>query len=442
MNAILAGFLGIVAMEYMGLGYQIPVLQKLMITTLLPVLMFIYVATKYGMSEVWGSRQIKILLAFILLTALAMLHGLVQRYAIDPLKQQIGYLLLLIVGFYALRTITALRIFILFFVVIHAYGVIKNADKFGQSERAGEFKSVGYFMGDGNDFAWSLSITIALAMFMVFTSKRLVTKVVVAGLSMLLLIGLVGTQSRGATLALSASMLYYMLMISKRRLLGVFIVLVVALGVWAFAPEGYFERMETISSYEEDTSATGRIAAWGHAFQMAVDHPLLGVGADSFNSAYGRYYRGEGDPQRWISTHSVYFKVLAEYGFTGIIIFLALLYSIFAENHRTARLLREYQGVKSIPESLPLYLNMALIAYAVAATFLSGLNYPHLYLIIAMTLSVKWMAHNQVTADTVQATTETLGDESSLMATLKGTEPVDGGMVSGEQTGKSDNRKG
>lgn len=442
MNAVLAGFLGIVAMEYMGLGYQIPVLQKLMITTLLPVLMFIYVATKYGMSEVLGSRQVKILLAFILLTALAMLHGLVQRYAIDPLKQQIGYLLLLIIGFYALRTLTAIRIFILFFIAIHAYGVIQNADKFGQSERAGEFKSVGYFMGDGNDFAWSLSITIALAMFMVFTSKRLVTKVVVAGLSLLLLIGLVGTQSRGATLALSASMLYYMLLISKRRLLGVSIVLVVALGVWAFAPEGYFARMETISTYEEDTSATGRITAWGHAFHMALDHPLLGVGADSFNSAYGRYYRGEGDPQRWISTHSVYFKVLAEYGFTGIIIFLALLYSIFAENHRTARFLREYQGVKSIPESLPLYLNMALIAYAVAATFLSGLNYPHLYLITAMTLSVKWMAHNQVNVETVESTANTQGDESSLTAaTLESIEQVDGKMVSGEQ-GKSDNRKG
>jgi putative inorganic carbon (HCO3(-)) transporter len=233
-------------------------------------------------------------------------------------------------------------------------------------------------------------------MFLLTATKNLVFRILVAVPTMFLLLGIVGTQSRGATLALSASLLYYLLYISKHKAFGIVMVLVVAFGVWTFAPEGYFSRMETLSSYEEDTSATGRIAAWGHAVEMALDNPFFGVGADSFNSAYGRFYRGEGDPQRWISTHSVYFKVLAEYGFTGIFVFLLLLYSNLSENHRTARLLRDNPEILDIPGTLPLFINMGLIAYAVAATFLSGLNYPHIYLITALTLSARWLARHQI----------------------------------------------
>jgi len=396
MNAALVGFLFIVAMEYLGLGYKFPILQKLLITTLLPVMMFAYVTTKHGLSELFENRQIKILLFFILLTASALVHGLIARYAIDPLKQQIGYLLVLTVGFYALRSVKAINIFFFCFMIFHAFSVIMNLEKFNQTVRAGEFRNVGYFMGDGNDFAWSLSIAFAFGMYLFMTGKGLIRKLAVSAPLAVILIGLVGTQSRGATLALSASLLYYLLKISSRKMLGILMICLVALGVWVFAPTGYFSRMETVATYEEDTSATGRLSAWGHAVDMALDHPLLGVGADSFNSAYGRFYRGEGDPQRWISTHSVYFKVLAEYGFTGIIIWLLLLYSIFSENHKTSRYIREHPDSSTVPKELPLFINMGLIAYAVAATFLSGLNYPHVYLITAVTLSVKWMTMKQV----------------------------------------------
>lgn len=396
MSAALFGFLCILAAEYLGLGIQFPFLQKLYITSLLPLLVFVYVLSKHGLSELLENRQIKILIIFFILTASALMHGLIRTYAIEPLKLQFGFLLLLAIAYYALRTPLAIRIYLWCNVVLHVLAVILNIDKYDESVRAGAFNHVGYFMGDGNDFAWSLSISFAFVLYLFSTSKNLLSRSFTAVLAMIILLGLVGTQSRGATLALSVSMLYYLLLISKRKLLGLIAVLFVALGVWMLAPAGYFERMETISNYEEDTSATGRLAAWGHAVDMAVDHPLLGVGAGSFNSAYGRLYRSEGDPNRWISTHSVYFKVLAEYGFTGIVIFLYFLYTIFVENHRTARLLRTNPGDAGIPENLPLFINMGLIAYSVAAAFLSGLDYPHIYLIAAVSLSLKWIARTQV----------------------------------------------
>ena len=47
--------------------------------------------------------------------------------------------------------------------------------------------------------------------------------------------------------------------------------------------------MNTMENYEEDSSAQGRLRAWHAARQMALDYPL-GVGANNFSSAYGRFY--------------------------------------------------------------------------------------------------------------------------------------------------------
>lgn len=391
---LLAGFLTFIIIEYLGLGYQFPILQKLMITTILPILMFVYVTLKYGLSETFSNRQIVVLTLLLVMTASGMLHGLVSSYAIDPFKAQLGYAMMLVVGIYVMRKPEALRTFLWVMVFLHVYAVLVNLHRFEEAARAGRFQNVGYFLGDGNDFAWSLVVVFAYALYLVSTSKSTLYRAIAFGAALIILIGVVGTKSRGATIALSAAMLYFLLFISKRKLAGLVVVTVVAMGVWLVAPSGYFERMETLSEYEEDSSAQGRLRAWGHAYQMALDHPFLGVGAGSFNSAYGRFYRQPDDPARWISTHSMYFKVMAEYGFTGLILFLSFLYLNFADNQRTARRLRTSPDGRVIPHTLPLYLNMALVGFVVAGTFLGGVEYPHLFLISAATIAVKLTARD------------------------------------------------
>lgn len=396
---LLAGFLSFIAIEYLGLGYQFPILQKLMITTILPILMFAYVSVKYGLSEVFANRQIVVLTLLLTMTGSAMFYGLISSYAIDPFKAQLGYGMMLVVGIYVMRKPETLRTFLWIMVFLHVYAVLVNLNRFEETAREGRFQNVGYFLGDGNDFAWSLVVVFAYALYLVSTSKSTLYRAVAIGAALVILIGVVGTKSRGATLALSASMLYFLLFISKRKFVGFIVVAIVALGVWLMAPSGYFERMETMSTYEEDSSATGRIRAWGHAYEMALDHPFLGVGAGSFNSAYGRFYKTPDDPARWISTHSMYFKVMAEYGFTGLILFLSFIYLNLADNQRSAKRLRDSPDGQIIPDVLPLYLNMALIAFIVAGAFLGGIEYPHLFLICAATIAVKMLVREQPAAE-------------------------------------------
>ncbi|MCG7866202.1 MAG: O-antigen ligase family protein [Candidatus Thiodiazotropha taylori] len=311
---------------------------------------------------------------------------MIKNYAIEPLKAQIGYFIFMFICIYLVTNLKQFRLFTLVFIVFHAALVVLNIDKIGV-ERVGAYLG-GYFLGDGNDFAWSQNVAFPLAIHLAFTTKNTLFKYGCVALTLIILTGIVGTQSRGATLGLVAGMLYYLSFISNKRIAGFILIGIIGIGIIAFSPTSYFSRLETIVNYQEDSSAMGRIKAWSTAADMAIDHPVLGVGAGSFNSAYGRFYRKPDDPVRWISTHSVYFKVLAEYGFPGIIIYILSILHNLKINRETQRLITENQHRLEITPFWPQALNWATISWAVCAMFLTGVGYPHLFLLMGLTIAV------------------------------------------------------
>ncbi len=380
--------------EYLGIdrGY-FPALKGLPIALGIQALLLLYVVIKYKTAEVLKTKQSIYFLFLIFFTGLALFHGLIRSYALDPLKQEIGYYIFFFIGCYLLRNKKLFETFIFSYVIIHIYLVVANLAKFSIATRVGGFKA-GYFMGDGNDFSWGLVIALPLAIYLLTQKKILIKMAGVLG-TIFSLLGLVGAQSRGATLALGASLLYYVLA-SKKKIQGLFVLALVGCLVLFLAPPSYFTRMETISSYEEDSSAMGRMTAWGYAVEMAIDNPVLGVGAGSFNSAYGRIYRKAGDPVRWISTHSIYFNILAEYGFPGLFLLLSLIFINYRENRKTRRLISENAGNVSFSEMLPAFLNTSLVAFAVAGAFLTGVDYPHIYFLSMLTVSLRKLVEKEI----------------------------------------------
>ena len=101
------------------------------------------------------------------------------------------------------------------------------------------------------------------------------------------------------------------------------VILLVGLFVMVYASNAYFNRMATIAHFEQDGSAESRIGAWKASLRMAADHPLTGVGAGHFPTAYGRYK--DSTAVSWIMTaHSMYFLILGELGLPGLVTLLAL----------------------------------------------------------------------------------------------------------------------
>jgi len=385
-------FIFLVWAEYFGLGAFIPLYKKLPIPLLLAFGLFVYVISKNKFKPVMEYKIAKYYMLFMFMTFSAMLYGVIQSYAIDPFKMQLGYFMLLVIAFYIIENKKNIMVYAWMYTITHVSLVFLNLNKMG-GQREGAFKG-SYFIGDGNDFAWSLNTALPIAFFLLFSSNKMIVRYGVIFIIGIILLGIIGTQSRGAALALTAGFIYYFLFVTKRKMSALVVVLLVASVVTVLAPANYFTRMETISSYEEDTSAMGRIKAWRTATEMAVDNPVLGVGAGSFNSAYGRSYRKPNDPVRWISTHSVYFKVLAEYGFLGMFFYLMIIISCFKTNNRTRDIIERNPDKYEISALWPKCLNWSLTSWSVCAMFLTGLDYPHLFLLAGLTMSINRIVTN------------------------------------------------
>ncbi len=126
------------------------------------------------------------------------------------------------------------------------------------------------------------------AFYLVMGSKSLIVRAIGAGGMVVALFGIIGTSSRGGSLGVIAAVLFYWWFMSGKKALGVAIMFVGLLGVLAFAPASYLNRMGGLSDTSEDTSAQARLTTWKASMRMAIDYPL-GVGAGNFSSAYGRY---------------------------------------------------------------------------------------------------------------------------------------------------------
>jgi probable O-glycosylation ligase (exosortase A-associated) len=390
---LFALYAAVLLIEWIGLPNAFPIIKATRFSTISTYLLFALTLKRVGSEAFTGYRQIRLVECFVAFTAVGVLWAVVTSTAFFALRAHIDYLAFAITTVYLVDRPSRVRTMAIVAVLVIFGLCAQNVDKLMASARtAGVFQGSG-FVGDGNDFAWFLGILLPLAVFLATTKQKFIYRLVgMAGAGMALF-GIVATQSRGAALALAASGLFYWAFIVRRKMIGVALMAVVVVGLVIVAPPEYFERLNSIQNYREDNSAQGRLQAWGAATRMAVDFPL-GVGASNFGSAYGRYYIPQGDANaltwaagRWLSAHSVYFRLLGEYGILGVVWIFTLLAWTYRDNLASSRRFAESTGGDSLPREWPLFLNMSLVSYTVAGTFLGGLTYPHVYLLTGLSVS-------------------------------------------------------
>ncbi len=387
------GVVCIYAIEYIGLGRYIPGAQK--IPLFLSAVIILALLANDKVTEVFRHRQAKVLLVFLTHTALSISYAHVGSYVLDVFKVQVGYVILFISTYIVIRNQKQITVFMTSFVLYHFFIILTNLDRLTLDQRTGYFRA-GFFLGDGNDLAWSLAIFLPFIIYLYIVARGKLFRLAFIGAGFIFVLGIIFTGSRGAFLSIICA-LAYLVFNARRKSAGIAAAVVICIGGLALAPDAYLDRIQSIGSYEEDSSALGRIMAWKAAMRMAVNEPL-GVGAGNFNTAFGRVYRPQQvderihAPRRWISPHSIYFLVLGEYGIIGLITLLTLLYSSYKDNQRQVK---EYHSVNKLPayehlpKLLPKYLNTSLVAYSVGGVFLGGIHYPHIYILTALILRTK-----------------------------------------------------
>jgi len=195
-------------------------------------------------------------------------------------------------------------------------------------------------------------------------------------LSMVLcILAILGSQSRGALLAIVAMAAFLGLKSDKPVQMSLLMGLGLLVAI-AFMPDSWSQRMDTIGTYKEDGSAMSRIWTWTTLWNAAVDRPFVGAGfrADS-RIVFGLYAPKGGEWQMFDGViyvaHSIYFQMLGEHGFVGLGLFLGMWAAVWL---KARSLIKVSKDLPELGHWMPLLMRMthvSIIGYMVGGAFLS-----------------------------------------------------------------------
>ncbi len=273
----------------------------------------------------------------------------------------------------------------------------------------------GSFIEGNNEVALALIMSIPLMRYLQLVTAKRWIRLGLGALMALTALAALGSQSRGALIAIVA-MAALMWLRSEHKIASGIVIVTLAAGLVAFMPGQWEARMQTIDASNLDSSAEGRINAWRMAWNLAKDRPIGGGFEVITPELFARYAP---NPQDIHAAHSIYFQVLGEHGFPGLLLFLLLWWLVW----RHAGLMRR-QGAAS-PDlawarHLGAMIQVSLVGYLVGGAFLSlayfDLPYDLLVLVVVarMVLAEKPVTTTPVvqgTAAGLRAATATSRDD-------------------------------
>lgn len=263
----------------------------------------------------------------------------------------------------------------------------------------------GSFIGGNNELALALITIIPLIHFLQLQFSSFLARHAMSVVMLLCAAAALGSQSRGALVAIIAMTAIFWWRSRKKGATSVLIIVAIA-ALLPMMPEEWWSRMETIETYQEDGSAMGRINAWGVAWDVAKTH-FFGAGMsyqhDSLFQMYGTYETVAR------AAHSIYFQVLGNHGFVGLTLFLL----IWISTYQTAGWLRKY--AREIPQAkwtadLGAMIQVGLIGYLVGGAFLSLAYFDLPYnMMIMVVLAKKWVENKKWENDSAIPFSEYIG---------------------------------
>lgn len=254
-----------------------------------------------------------------------------------------------------------LRVLVLSATAAALYGVTRLV--------GGDVDRVSGPIADANDFAYLLASVLPFAIYLALRDRRWRLWWLLC--SAVLVLGLLGTLSRGALVGLAAVVLWAVAT-RRTRIGGVVAGVVVVGGVLALALTLWRplidERLEAKSRIAS-ANVESRQEYWSAALRMAADHPLLGVGPGRFGVESRSYISGDPLNLENPVVHNAYLEVLAEGGVPTLAAFSAYILACWllaARARRRFQALGDTDGLRATTA-----VQASLVVAIVAANFLS-----------------------------------------------------------------------
>lgn len=259
---------------------------------------------------------------------------------------------------------------------------------------------IGGPLASPNFFALVLIPVVALAWSRMTSSVESTgRRTFAAACGLLSLVAMVLTFSRGALVGLAVIALILVLRARPTprqwaALAGASVIVFLGL------PANYKDRAEAVLEYlpggtqneASDPSLRGRTSEVTAAWQMFLDHPVLGVGAGNYETSYQAYAEDIGLESRRVErqAHSLPLEIAAEHGLIGLTVFGLLLWVCMGRLARAAREMRSSGAVDTAVMMEALWLGM--IGWLASSLFLQ-LAYPRIFwVLLALVISAPAVA--------------------------------------------------
>jgi probable O-glycosylation ligase (exosortase A-associated) len=178
--------------------------------------------------------------------------------------------------------------------------------------------------GNPNDLALTLNLLTPITGALLFTSRGIPARAVAACALLLNIPAVIVTFSRAGFLTLcTIAIVSLMCFIRRRAPEPAAALIVVTCSMAPFLPEGYLDRLNTITDVEADRtgSAQGRWTDYRLAVRLVARNPAIGVGLGQDILALDRLR----SRPTWRSVHNAYLQCAVDLGVPGLLLFVALL---------------------------------------------------------------------------------------------------------------------
>lgn len=239
--------------------------------------------------------------------------------------------------------------------------------------------------------AASLPIQVFLARHATLLRRTASFKFVMWTLVVMSVIAVVGTESRGGFLALAVVAMIGIVQ-ARAKFLGFIVVLLGSVVFFSLVSNAWLERMSTIQTYEQDASASGRLAAWSFGIDIFKQNPFMGGGF----GVYELNVQTSG-LTAFLDSHSYFFEILAEQGGVGIALFMAMLLTALLWTWRIRREARRLGDDAVWEQGFATALFGALAAFSVGGLVIGIGSYSPMYFLFAAAggLHVHWRGRIQ-----------------------------------------------
>jgi putative inorganic carbon (hco3(-)) transporter len=149
------------------------------------------------------------------------------------------------------------------------------------------------------------------------------------------------------------------------------------------------ERVATIGDFQQENSAYTRILVWRWVLEFTATHPL-GGGFQAYVTNHIEFPATETEPamiEFARAYHSIYFEVLGEQGYPGLLMYLTITGLTFYKLNRTRKQARAYPELEWIT-SLSGALQSGLAVFLSAGAFVGIAFQPMYWYFIAMSISL------------------------------------------------------